>query len=197
MANLLEISDVVYHQLWPNPTDETPTTLQEIISSARLEYAYQFLLWYWKEKAIEGAFNMPGNLYHESDPLPIVDNEMDISSLDIMSRLPNDLWLAKIGKLTDECHYIKSNVNQTQLLKEDDSLPETYKPYLILGKKIIFPKGTHSDNLTIIFAGSGKDIDDNIEVDDAIGALVKNNLLLQYGGKIGMEDKTNNTQGQT
>lgn len=177
----------------PNPTDETATTLEEITASARLEYAYQYLLWYWKEKGMEGVFNMPGDLSKETDPLPVVNNEVDISDLDIMSRLPNDLWLQKIGKLTDDCVYVKSNINQTQLLKDDDSLPDSYYPFVILGKKIIFPKGTHSNPITFIYAGSGKDIDGTIEVDDAVGALVKNALLNQYLGRIGIEDKTNNT----
>lgn len=195
MSNLLEISDLVLHQLWPNPTDETPVSLQEILSTARLEYAYQFLLLYWKEKREEGSFNMPAELSTEVE-LDVVNNEIDISDLDIMSRLPDSIWLQNIGGLTCECNYVKSNINQSQLLCEDDSLPETWRPYLIVGKKIKFPKGTHSNKLSIIVANSGKEIDENIEVDDAVGAIVRNRLMEIYG-KVGMEDKTNNTQGQT
>lgn len=139
---------------------------------------------------------MPANLVRQSEPLPVVDNEVDISGLDIMSRLPNDRWLAKIGKLTDDCIYVKSNINQTQLLKDDDSLPGDYKTYVIIGNKIVFPLGTFSKEITLLFAGSGKDINENIEVDDAIGAQVRNRLDEIYFQKIGIVDKTNNSNGQ-
>lgn len=170
---------------------------ESFIATAKLEYAYAFLLWYWRENQQEGIFNMPGNLSRESEPLDVVDNEVDISGLDIMSRLPNDKWLGKIGKLTDDCIYVKSNINQTQLLKDDDSLPSDYRTYVILGKKIIFPQGTFTDKITIIYAGSGKDIDEDIEVDDAIGAQVRNRLDEIYFQKVGFVDKTNNGQPQT
>lgn len=197
MANLLEIANLSWEKQFPLATDEVAISRESFIATAKLEYAYAFLLWYWRENATEGAFNMPGNLSIESEPLPVVDNEVDISSLDIMSRLPNDKWLGKIGKLTDECVYVKSNINQTQLLKDDDSLPSEYYPYVILGKKIIFPKGTHSKEITIIYAGSGKELDENIEVDDAIGAQVRNRLDEIYFQRVGIVDKNNNGQPQT
>lgn len=196
MANLLEIANLSWEKQFPLATDEVAISRESFVATAKLEYAYAFLLWYWRENATEGVFNMPGNLSKESEPLKVVDNEVDISSLDIMSRLPNDRWLGKIGKLTDDCVYVKSNINQTQLLKDDDSLPDLYYPYVVLGKKIIFPKGTHSNPITIIYAGSGKDIDENIEVDDAIGAQVRNRLDEIYFQKIGFVDKTNNSNPQ-
>lgn len=195
MASLLEISELAFRQVYPNPTDETPISLQEFISSAKLEYSYQFLLWYWKEKAVEGVFDMPSELSTEIE-LPVVDNEMDISGLDIMSRLPNSLWLQNIGGLTCECKYVKSNINLTQLLCDDDSLPDIYKTYLIIGNKIKFPKGTHATPLSIIYANSGKQIGDDIEVMPEIGAIVRTRLVEIYGGRIGLEDKTNNSSGQ-
>lgn len=196
MASLLEISELAFRQVYPNPTDETPISLQEFISSAKLEYSYQFLLWYWKEKATEGTFDMPAELSTEVE-LPVVNNEMDISDLDIMSRLPNSLWLQNIGGLTCECKYVKSNINQTQLLCDDDSMPDIYKTYLIIGNKIKFPKGTHTTPLSIIYANSGKQIGEDIEVMPEIGALVRNKLVDMYAGRIGMADKTNNTNSNT
>lgn len=193
MANLAEIANLAWEQQFPLATDEVAISRESFIATARSEYAYQFLLWYWKEKRDEGVFNLPGNLYTESDPLPVVNNEIDISGLDILVRLPSDIWLAKVDKLTSSCNYIKSNVNQTQLLKEDDSLPDDYKTYLILGSKLVFPKGTHSDKLTIIYANNGSMVDENIEVDDAIAGLVRDKLNDTYLGKVAPTDKTNNT----
>ncbi len=196
MANLLSICEIAWLQLYPTATDEAPITKEEFIETGFVEYAYQFLLWYWKEKGTEGVFNVPGNLSSEHE-LDVVDNEIDLSGLDIMSKLPNDLWLQNIGGLTTDCNYVKSNINQTQLLKDDDSLPQDYKTYLIVGKKIKFPLGTHKTPISIIVANSGKEIDGEVEVDDAIGAIVRTRLIEIYGGKIGLQDKTNNTAGQT
>jgi hypothetical protein len=178
--------------MWPNPTDEVSISLEEVIESAKLEYSYQYLLWYWKEKGSEGTFNMPAELATEEE-FDVVNNEIDISELDIMSRLPADQWLANVGGLLCECNYVKSNINQTQLLKDDDSLPDDYKPYLIIGKKIKFPKGTHSNKLTIIYANSGRDVDGVIEVSNELGALVRRGLSEVYLGKVSQEDKTNNS----
>lgn len=195
MADLKTIAQLAYDQLFPNPTDEEKVHRIDFFETAKLEYAYQFLLWYWKEKAMEGVFNIPGNLSSEHE-LKVVNDEIDISELDIMSRLPNDLWLQNIGGLTTDCNYVKSNINQAQLLKDDDSLPEDYRPYIVVGKKIKFPKGTHTSPLSIIVANSGKSIDDSVEVDDSIAALVRTRLIQIYGGQMGAEDKSNNSNAE-
>jgi len=178
--------------MWPNPTDETSISLQEVIETAKGEYSYQFLLWYWKERGTEGTFDMPAELSTEEE-FDVVNNEIDISELNIMSRLPNQMWLQNIGGLTCDCKYVKSNINLTQLLCDDDSLPKDWKPYLVVGKKIKFPKGTHSDKLTIIFANDGRDVDGNVEVADELAALVRRGLADIYLGKVVPSDKTNNT----
>lgn len=196
MANLNSIAELFWRQLFPNPTDETSISLQEIIETAKGEYSYQYLLWYWKEKREEGSFNMPADLATEKE-FNVVNNEIDISGLEIMSRLPYDQWLVNLGGLTCECRYVKSNINQTQLLCEDDSLPEDYKPYLIIGKKIKFPKGTHADKITMIYANNGADADGNVEVADELAALVRRGLAEIYLAKINPEDKTNNSSANT
>lgn len=196
MANLNSISELFWRQMFPNPNDETSISLPEVIETAKSEYAYQFLLLYWKEKAMEGVFNIPADLSTEME-FDVVDNEIDISGLDIMSRLPGDMWLQNVGGLTSECNYVKSNINQIQLLKDDDSLPEDYKPYLIVGKKIKFPKGTHTTPISVIVANSGKEIDGEIEVSDEIGAMVRRGLAEIYLAKINPQDKTNNSNSNT
>lgn len=195
MSNLKEVAQLAYDQIFCNPTDEEKVHRVDFYETARLEYAYQFLLWYWKEKALEGWFNIPGNLSSEHE-LDVVNDEVDISKLDIMSRLPNDMWVQNIGGLTCDCKYIKSNINQTQLLCGDDSMPEEYKPYVIVGKKIKFPKGTHTTPISIIVANSGKSIDDSVEVDDSIAAIVRTRLIQIYGGQMGVEDKSNNSNAE-
>ena len=182
--------------MFPNPTDETSISLQEIIETAKGEYSYQYLLWYWKEKREEGAFNVPANLATEEE-FDVINNEIDISGLEIMSRLPGDQWLLNIGGLTCDCRYVKSNINQTQLLCDDDSMPDTYKTYLIIGKKIKFPKGTHTTPLPIIYANSGKDADGEVEVADELASLIRRGLAEIYLGKVNPSDKTNNTNNNT
>lgn len=191
MANLLSIAELAWRTIYPNPGDEGAISREEFLESAKLEYSYQYLLWYWKEKALEGMFDMPGDLATEKE-FDVINNEIDISGLDIMSMLSGSQWLVNVGGLTCDCKYIKSTINQTQLLCEDDSMPDEYKPYLVVGKKIKFPKGTHADKITIIYANSGQNTDENIEVDGALGALVRVRLQEIYGRPMPV-DKTNNT----
>lgn len=191
MANLKEVSEAAWRQLGGG-SDESRLTLEEVIATARVEYAWQMLQWVWREKKDEGFFNMPSHLASES-MLRIKNNEADISKLKALNAIPNEMWLLNIGGLTCDCQYIKSTVNQSQLLCDDDSLPEVSRTYIIIGKKIIFPKGTHATELPIIYANDGEDLDESIEVDDAIAGIVRSRLIEIYTGKTTAEDRTNNS----
>lgn len=154
------------------------------------------LLFYWKERAEEGEFILPSSLLEESE-IDIIDNKADISKLNIFTSLPNNLWLINIGGLGCSCHYVKSDVNKAQLLCDDDCLPDDARTYIPLGKEIWFPQGTHTTPLKIIHASLGKDIDENIEIDDALASLVRDKLDDMYANKVGIEDETNNSNSQT
>lgn len=195
MANLLEIANVAWLQLYPLGSGRAPVTKEEFISTAKTEFAYQQLLMAWQEKAVEGFFNVPSYLTTEVE-LEVKDDEMDISGLDILRSLPQEVWLQNIGGLTCECEYVKTNVNLAQVLCDDDSMGENVRTYLVVGKKIRFPMGVHKTPLTLMYANSGKDTDGNIEVDDAIGGIVRTRLIEIYGGKVGVEDDTNNSNSK-
>ena len=196
MANLLETSNLAWLQLYPNPSDETAVSREEFIATAKTEFAYQQLLMVWKEKNDEGYFEIPSYLSSEIE-LPVTNNEMDISGLKILRSLPQEIWLQNIGGITCKCKYVKSTVNLSQLLCDDDSLDDAARPYYVIGKKIKFPKGVHKTPLPIIYANNGIDIDGRIEIDDAIAGIVRTRLVEIYGGKTGIEDKTNNTNSTT
>lgn len=196
MANLLSIAEQVWLQIYPKATDETKTTKEEVIATAKSEYAYQLWLKLMAERREEGYLEVPSYLLSEID-LPVVDGEMDISSLKIMRGLPSEIWLQKVGEIDCKCKYVKTTLNMAQVLCDDDSLADTDKLYYPVGKKIKFPKGVHKSPLEIIYANSGEKVDDNIEVDDIIGGVVRRSLLEIYLGKVGPEDKTNNTSGDS
>ena len=189
--NLNEVANLSYNQIFPNPSDETPITKQEFRRTAFAEFAYQTLLMAWTEKRNDGFFNVPSYLLKE-DEMDVVNNRIDISGLKILRSLPSEAWLQNIGGFNCSCKYIKSDINLTQLMCDDDSLDDSDKSYFVLGKEIVFPSGTHTNKLTIVYANSGEDIDGRIEIDDAIGSIVRAKLNEIYGGKIGKEDVTNN-----
>lgn len=81
----------------------------------------------------------------------------------------------------------------SQLLCGDDSKPDEARTYYPLGKQIVFPLGVHKNPLPIIYANRGDELDDDIEIDDGIAAIVRTRLIDIYGGKTGTEDVTNNT----
>lgn len=194
--NLLSIAELAWRQVFPNPGDESAITREEFIETAIGEYAYQMLLFYWKVIADEGYFIFPSNLLTEVS-LPVVNNTIDLSGLKVFRGLPSDLWLQNVGGIGCECEYVKSSINMSQLLCDDDAAPDDTRTYIPIGKQLKFPQGTHTTPLTIIYANQGEGLDaDTIEVDDAIGAIVRVRLIEIYAGKTGKEDTTNNSNSE-
>lgn len=196
MADLKEISELAWRQLFPNPGDESAITREEFIATAKSEYAFQTLLNYWNTKNLEGEYSVPSHLLEEKE-LEVVNDEIDISKLNVFKSLPFDVWLQNIGGINcSDCKYVKSTVNHSQLLCDDDGLGDSDKTYYVLREKIKFPKGTHKSKLPVIYANMGENVNEEIVVDDAIGGIVRSKLIEIYGGKTGKEDKTNNSASE-
>lgn len=191
MANLKEISETAFNQLFPNPGDETLVSREQFLVTAKTEYAYFMWRKIKEDKREYSESDIPSYLLSIAD-LDIADNQMDISDLKIMRSIDCEEWLQDI-RPTDmsvcDCLYVKSTLNHNKILCDDDSLPENARTYYPLGKKIIFPQGTHADKLRLIYANNGEELDESIEVDDALGGLVRRALIEIYAGKTGREDK--------
>lgn len=196
MANLNSIAELAFLQLFPSGNDETKVKKEQFLADAKSEYAYQLWLKILADRRENGELEIPSYLLSEIE-LEVENNQMDVSSLKIMRSLPWETWLQNIGGIECKCRYIKSTINNSQLLCDDDSLNVGDKTYYAVGKKIKFPLGVHSSPLEITYANEGTEIDGNIEVDAAIGAVVRRALIEIYGGKVGKEDKTNNSAGDT
>lgn len=192
MVSIQEISNLSWLQFFPPGSDEATITLGEFIATAKSEFAYAQLLMAWKEKRDEGSFQVPSYLSTETEPLEVVSNEIDISGLDILRSLPQEVWLQKIGAFDCECEYVKSTINQSQLLCDDEGAGD-FKTYFVIGNKIRFPKGTHANKLPIIYANNGSNLDDLMMIDDAMGSIVRDKLTQIYGGKVPPADPTNNS----
>lgn len=186
--NLKEVADLSWSQLFPEASVQSKIPKESFIRTAYSSFAYQTLLMAWRTKAEEGYFEVPSYLLTEVE-LPIVNNEMDISGLKYFKALPTELWLQNIGGICD-CKYVKSSVNISQLLCDDDSMDDATKPYFPLGRKLVFPKGTHKTPLSIIYANMGEDLNGNIEVDEAIADLIRTRLSEIYLGKVPPADVT-------
>lgn len=196
MANLLSIAEETWRQLFPDPTPQTKVKREEMIATAKNEYAYQLWLKLMVDKREDGYIEAPSYLLTEKE-LDIEDDTMDLSSLKIMRGLPWEIWLQNVGGMNCECKYVKSTVNLSQVLCDDDSLGDSDKTYYVLGKKIKFPRGVHKDKLSIIYANGGENIDGEIEVENTIGGIVRRTLLEIYAGRIGPADKTQNNNPET
>lgn len=192
MANLKEIAQLAWEQLFPKPGDESSVTREQFISTAKTEYALQLWKKIKEDKAQYGESEVPSYLLADAD-VEVKDNIMDISSLKILRSIDQEMWLQNIGGMGCKCIYIKSTLNTNKILCDDDSIPDDAKLYYASGKKIIFPRGVHKSPLPITYANGGDDIDDRIEVDDAIAGIVRRSLVEIYGGKIGNEDKKNDS----
>ncbi len=192
MTSIQEVANLSWLQLFPPGSDEATISLQEFIQTAKSEFAYAQLLMAWKDKREDGYFQVPSYLSTETEPLPVVDNSIDISDLDILKSLPQEVWLQNVGGFNCECAYVKSTINQSQLLCDDDSLGDQ-KTYFLIGNKIRFPRGTHADSLSIIYANNGANLDNLMMIDDAMASIVRDKLGQIYGGKVPPADQTNNS----
>lgn len=200
MASLKSIAELTWRQIFPKGSDETKITREEFLATAKTEYAYQFWVKMKADQQEEGELEVPSYLLAEAT-LTVVNDEADISTLTnagkaIMQGMNSDMWLQNIGGINCTCKYIKTTVNRAQLLCDDDSLPEEVRTYLVIGKKIKFPKGVHTNELPIIYANNGNLVNDDIQVDDIIGAMVRRGLKEIYLGAIGPEDNENDSTEQ-
>lgn len=192
MLSLQEVSETFWLQMGGG-SDESRVTLEEIIATAQAEYAWQLLQLAWKEKRDEGgSYTVPSEILSE-DEITVVNNEADIAILPIMRSVPWEQWLGQIGDLTCDCKYIKSTLNLSQILCDDDSMGNV-RTYYVVGNKIKFPQGTHSNKLPIIYANDGTSLDSQETfIPDAISALVRERLGVIYLGKVVPADTTNNS----
>lgn len=191
MANLLSIAEQAWRQMFPNPNDETSVKREEVIATAKTEFAFQLWMKLKQDKREYGYCEVPSYLLSEA-LLPVKEDEIDISGLKIMRAIDQELWFQGISEADCECEYIKTTWNNYKTLCDDDSIGSARLVYP-LGKKLKFPLGAHKKELTVVYANNGQGIDENvIEVDDAIAGMVRRSLIEIYASKIGVQDDTNN-----
>lgn len=187
MANLKEIAELAWAQMFPQPGDEVAVDREDFVATAKTQYAFEMWKKIKQDKRDYGESDIPSYLL-TTKTLPVTDGVMNLDGLSIMRSIDQELWLQDVGGMNCDCEYIKSTLNNTKLLCDDDSLPEDSRTYYPRGKEIIFPKGTHADEIEITYANNGEDIDDVIEVDDAIGGIIRIRLIEIYGNRVGIED---------
>lgn len=196
MAKLFSIAELAWRQLFPAANDETKVKREQFEEDAKTEYAFQMWLRLLNEYREFGEIIVPSYLVTETE-LEVKDDVMDLSGIKVMRGLPFELWIQNIGGVNCTCRYVKSTLNNAQVLCDDDSLDDADKIYYAVGKKLKFPRGVHKSPLPITYANYGENVDGDIEVDDAIGNMVRQALVNLYGGKVDREDKTNNSSSDT
>lgn len=192
MSGLKSIAQLAWQQVYPNPGNKTTITRGQFVATAKTEYAY--LMWkkLKEQKAEEGDYEVPSFLFTTKE-MPVENNMIDISGLEIMRGLDFEMWLQDVRgtEANCKCKYIKSSLNKNKALCDDDSLPDDAKIFFPSGKKILFPRGAHAPKLLVTYAGMGEDVDDDIEIDDVIAGMIRRTLVEIYTGKTGEEDRTN------
>lgn len=184
---LKEIAELTHRQLFPTANGRAAVTLPEFVRTAVVEYAYQSLLLAWKDKKEEGVYEVPSYLL-KSVEKDVIGNAVDISDLDTFKSLPMEAWLQ--GVEGNGCRYIKTTYNNVKILADETSLPNGAKTFYAMENIIKFPKGA-SKTVVITYAGKGS-AKGELDVDDAIAAVVRQRLVDIYGGKTGAKDETNN-----
>lgn len=188
------IAELCYRQLFPNPNDEANITKAEFIATAKVEYAYR--LWEMNRAELQqtGENNIPPNLL-TMGTLIVESGKANIKDLKALRSLPNNTWIQSLGGVAcGDCRYVLMDMNKWKLLCDDDSRGHD-KAAIPLGTEILFPDGTfEKDNKVPIVYASTQNVDGKIEVDDAIGGLIRRSLIDIYGKRF-PEDKSNNSSG--
>ena len=190
MADLLTIAQTVYDEVFPNASVQTSVKVDHVIEVAKTRYAFEMWLQSKELARLEGGWEVPSALLRDAT-IEVKDNEADISALNIFRSFEGDSWVQSIGEFGCECNYMRMSVNISKMMCDDEYLGNS-KPYIVVGKKIKFPKGAHAKQLPIIYASNGEDLEDEIEVDDAIGALVSDYLWKRFTNRL-PEDRSNDS----
>lgn len=190
---LKSIAELVYRQVYPNPSDEAPITLVEFIESAKLEYAYRL----WERNRLEmrdGADNDVASNLLSRATLPVKDKTASIADINPLRSLPSNTWLQLVGGVEcGDCKYVVMDLNKYKLLCDDESRGDN-KAVIPMGSNLYFPDGLfdNKNEIDIVYANLGSDLDDDTNVDEAVGNLVRTNLFNIYSKQM-PEDKTNNS----
>lgn len=189
MTNLKSIAQVNYDQLYPSATWQASVKVEHFIEEAKVRYAWEMWRLSKEIKRVEGEWEIPSVLWRNGE-LEVNENIADISGFQIFRSLDGDTWLGNLGGIGSDCEYVRMSVN-TAATHLDDEYIGNSKPYVVAGSKIHFPKGVFKSKIPFIYASNGNDLDDSIEVDDAMAALVSDYLFKKFSGKM-PEDKTEN-----
>lgn len=188
MANLLSIAELSWRQVFPDPTAQTQTKKAEFIATAKLEYAWNMWRISKEQKRTEGEWEIPSALLRRGT-ITVVDDSASLFDLKIFRSFDGDTWIVKLGD--NDCKYIRQSLNESQMLSDEDYWGNSL-PYIVIGLNIEFPMGARRKTIPIVYATNGEDLEDNIEVDDAIGGLIRNRLVEIYSTKQPVDITTNN-----
>jgi hypothetical protein len=88
------------------------------------------------------------------------------------------------------------DINKWKLLCKDKSRKIGDKAVIVTGNKLQFVEGVYgnTEEVEIVYANTGGDIDVETEIDQALGALVRRDLLNDFSKRYPL-DKTNNSNG--
>lgn len=194
MAFLKEIAQLAHEQIFPRGNDEPAISLEQFITTAKAQYAWEIWRMSKEEKRDEGVYNIPSILLTPAT-LNVNEGVADISKLNPLRSLTNDKWIVNMGGISS-CKYVATNVNNAQLLDDDDSLGDDVKTYYVVGNEIYFPKGIFKNPVPLIYANDGLSLDENEHfIDDVVAAVLRTKLIDIYKIK-GEEDLTNNSNSK-
>jgi len=189
MTNLLEICQGAYDQVYPNATVQTPIKVEHLVVAAKSKYAYEMWRLSKELKRSEGEWEIPSSLWRQGE-IEVKDSVADISGLSVFRTSDGETWISNIGGINCECSYMKQTPNLAQILCDDDYLGNG-RPYVIIGDKISFPKGSHKSTLPIIYASNGEDLNDEIPIDDTTAELVSIYLVQRFSNKLPTDETAN------
>lgn len=196
MPTLEAIARGVHTIIYPSQNDETPIPFGVFLSAAKTHYAYRVWELNRADVRSEGENNIPTSLLSVGS-LVVKEKIADISKLQAMTSLPGNTWIQSLGGFEcGDCSYDIMDMNKWKLLCDDKSRKEGDKAVIVVGNTLRFVEGIFDDNeeVEIVYANMGQGVDGKTDIDQALGALVRRDLLNDFSKRNPL-DKTNDSNG--
>lgn len=182
MANLREISELVFRKMFPEPGDDAKLKKAEIFATAKLVYATAVFIKFNQDRQNDDLI-IPSQLINRSE-LTVIDGYASLSDIEVAYGIPGERWAISIPGM------IKSSwITYPTHSKSDMPAPR----FIPMRDKIYFPEGAPK-KVDFIYAGVSN-IDESYDVPDDIGMVIMRELFATYEGT-GREDVTNNENAE-
>lgn len=191
MAKLKSVAELAFRKVFPKRGDESSNLFAEFVATAKLFYAGELWNLNRANKNNGDGDIVPSNLLVENE-LIFENGYASYQHISPLFSLNKNSWISVLGNPSCSCDETYYVINNNEYLLYCNDASRSKKIAIVMQGKIKFPEGVYNEKIPITYVTTGEDLEDDIEIDDAIGRVVFMQLVDTYQKKE-QTDKTNNS----